>query len=123
LNEVKIYKHIIDYFILGKSSHKQRIAGSLIIKSLWEQSASSDQDIILNILIEKLPSLYTYGSKSVEFFLLLNYISENKNWSEGNSLLEKIQGSIKQSLYNTNNLMLSHPNLELYSLFYKIMGR
>jgi hypothetical protein len=75
------------------------------------------------MLLSKVPTLHTFGSKSVEFFHLLNYISDKRDWKlTTNEDFEQVFGSIKQSLENTNGLIFSHTNLELYSTFYKFLS-
>jgi hypothetical protein len=72
--DFKILEHCINTFILEKNSHIIRMTAALFIKSIWENSSSERRKQIFNFLVKNIPHLHFYGSKAVEYFLLLNYL-------------------------------------------------
>ena len=115
----KLLIHLIETFVLGKGTQSLRYASAQIVKGLWESSSEQEKNTIFSFLMSKVPDLRSLGSKSVEFFELINYIiSKTTDWGES---AESVYNSVKQSLLNTNDLIFSHFNFELYSSFYKFL--
>ena len=120
---MRIITHFINTFILGKGAHTIRIAAAMFIRSLWEIVPNESKDQIFDYLLSKMPTLHSLGSKAVEFFHLLNYIAEKREWTNSSKEeLKNIFSQVKKSLINTNDLLFTHQNLELYSNFYKLIS-
>jgi len=100
-------KQAIEVLLLSRNNKEIRLAAAHLVKGVWE---SGSDPTIVESMLSFLPSLSSHGINSSEFLAVLGFIAQDK---------KEVVESIKREIVRTNERLISHPNLEIYSTIQK----